>query len=854
MKRPALLAALSLLLLLLVAADRTGLIERLLLGPSKARVIRLLTLPPAKIELRSPLWDYRARFDPPWKLSHPMPGVAEYAWEGDLDFDREAPGLEVTSGQAKLPFVGGDVFPEGVAAGYRTRLGRVGHHIDSISLPAYKDDRLVFPVPIPFASATFVFESRRESVKRPRLVLSIGKVWSSTMEISTPQWVTYRVTPKGIAPGTHALEFDGTHADIPAFFLRNFRVTESTSLVVRQESDAPAPYLTYHPEDPMEHLFSGGAHSSVGETVSSPWEIYDEDIRWVRPLNIDGLVRTGLFLPTPASWGAEIDAEPGSAIHFFPAIRNLDGTVHRGRVRLRLVLEHQGVEETLWSFQASPEALKLDWEQGITVPLPAELSGSAKIRFEAEAPDSSKEVVPVYIGDPMLIPAQPAKAGTGRFRKPSSPNIVLISIDTLRADALSCLGYSRKTSPWMEQFFGAGGVRFTQASAPCTWTLPSHAGLFLSQFVSRHGVGTEDARIPASVSTLAEHFADRGYETAAFVDGGFVDANYGFYQGFEQYEQKGGRFAWILPRCEQWLAGRNKEVPLFLFLHTYDVHAPYRAPEPYRHQFLSSNIKAPTEEHLIIPEPPVLQSANRDAESGRPSLDPRYAPYWRALYDAGVLYTDDLLKGFFERLSANGLMDEPLVVLISDHGESFYEHRSWAHGWNVYEELVHVPILIRFPGKKYAGVIRGERVSLIDVAPTLYDFLGWKAPEEWQGRSLLPLIRGESQTEPRRVFTELTRPPFVFSAVYLQNRKFIETRREIRKNPGNQKEIYNLEADPGETCNLAVAPVQGASEEFDRANAAFQIMKNLRHGEGMLERVELNPEDVVELQRQGYLR
>ncbi|NUN96171.1 MAG: sulfatase, partial [Candidatus Omnitrophica bacterium] len=463
--------------------------------------------------------------------------------------------------------------------------------------------------------------------------------------------------------------------------------------------------------------------------------------------------------------------------------------------------------------------------------------------------------VAVSVAEPRLVPPS-GVAPSASFQK-GRPNVLLISIDTLRADALSVLGYRRKTSPWMERFFGEEGIRFSHAEAPCTWTLPSHASLFLSQYLSRHGVIADSVRISSESTLLAEHFAREGYDTAAFVDGGFIDASYGFHQGFGFYDQQGGRFAGILPRAKEWLHRRDQGAPCFLFLHTYDVHAPYASPEPYRSRFLEEGIAPPTDKDLIVPEAVVLQTENRAIEEGKPTLDGRYAAYWRALYDGGVSYVDHLLEEFFSDLANSPLLENTVVILLSDHGESFYEHGSWAHSWNVYQELTHVPILIRFPDRRHAGTLSEERVSLLDVAPTLFEVLGWKPPEDWQGRSLLPLVRGETKSEPRRIFCELHREPFIFSAVYLKNAKYIATRKADAMAPAQRhdgREVYDLTTDPGETRNLVAEPARQATEEFARADKALALMRGVREREGDAERADLDSEDVEELERLGYMR
>ncbi|MCA9433080.1 MAG: sulfatase, partial [Candidatus Omnitrophica bacterium] len=318
----------------------------------------------------------------------------------------------------------------------------------------------------------------------------------------------------------------------------------------------------------------------------------------------------------------------------------------------------------------------------------------------------------------------------------SAPNVILISLDTLRGDSLSCLGYPRGTTPWMRTFFETEGVRFSNAEAPSTWTLPSHTSLFLSQYPDRHGVTRDFHSVPMAAETLAEHLAGHGYETAAFVDRGFLHHHYGLNQGYETYQQKGGGFRQILPSALEFLEKREGTPPLFLFLHTFDIHDPYAPPNPFRERFLLENM-VPTTPEFALPHFDVMREANRgNLELTREDID-----YARALYDAQILYVDHELSQFFQSIEKKKLLENTLVILISDHGEGFGEHGFWAHGWTLYEEMTHVPMLMRFPDRSFQGTLVEERVNLVDVAPTLMDYLGYAIPENWQGQSLMPVIR-----------------------------------------------------------------------------------------------------------------
>ncbi|MBK7496185.1 MAG: sulfatase [Candidatus Omnitrophica bacterium] len=626
-------------------------------------------------------------------------------------------------------------------AGYRFTRGHEAFQIPTLTLPPPHQPILSFEVPILSASSLLVFEARKERVDPPQLNLSLASTWTTTLSIDTPDWKQYSLAPQGVAAGTQTLVLDGTRDGVPGFFIRNFRIAEPSTIEVFLKREDPPPCFRYRPANPVAELLRSDQNLPSNAPVRSPWAVYDEDERWIRSVEIGSIVRSALFLPTPSSVRFDFQAEPGSELVFYPVIQNPAQLQASGQARLRVFVEGQS-ETPVFDrvIESIGDAAAKAWDSGFRIVLPAGVNGKCTLRFESAANGAHQPPQPLFLGEPLIFPPQ-------REGKPQPPDIILISIDTLRADALSCLGYERQTSPWMERFFGRDGVCFSHVQAPCTWTLPSHASLFLSQYVSRHGVGSEDVRISNEVQMLAELFSEKGYQTAAFVDRGFIEAHYGFGQGFQRYDQLGGHFATSLPRCRDWLADRNRSVPTFLFLHTYDCHGPYNSPEPYHSRFVTPELR---NLHVAndCPEPAGLQAANMAEENGSRVLNPACAPYWRALYDGGVLYVDHKLEDWFKSLENSGLVKDPLVILLSDHGESFYEHGSWAHGWNVYEELARVPVLIRFPKKAHAGTKVSSRVSLLDVAPTLYEYLGWQAPEEWQGHSLLPLIRGETPAAP----------------------------------------------------------------------------------------------------------
>ena len=318
----------------------------------------------------------------------------------------------------------------------------------------------------------------------------------------------------------------------------------------------------------------------------------------------------------------------------------------------------------------------------------------------------------------------------------SSPrrNVLLISIDTLRPDHLGCYGYRRPTSPNIDAVLAARGTPFEHAYANAPWTFPSHAGMLTGRYpciqrlypaARSADYGNEFGALPTDEPTLAEILHARGYATAGFTEDGWIRADMGFGRGFGTFVENRAfpRFSEPLGQVErtlhdalEWIH-RHDDMPWFAFVHTYQVHNPYTPPPGY------------------------LARVAPAAGDDRASAD-------AAAYDAEIRYTDDVLGRFLADLDAAGAGDA-LVVLTSDHGEQFGEHGLWMHGNSLYDELLHVPLVVRAPGLVPAGKRVAADVGLLDVVPTILDLVGADAPPRADGRSLARMIRdGEGSAVP----------------------------------------------------------------------------------------------------------
>jgi arylsulfatase A-like enzyme len=445
-------------------------------------------------------------------------------------------------------------------------------------------------------------------------------------------------------------------------------------------------------------------------------------------------------------------------------------------------------------------------------------------------------------------------------REPEAgPNLLLISIDTLRADHMSLYGYPTPTTPLIDAWARDNAAIFSTAVAPSPWTLPSHASLFSGLDAFRHGINHDvggirvgpGAVVITSLDMMAERLRREGYETAAFTGGAYLHPRYGFAQGFDRFAYWPDRGRDLLEletgvdRTLEWLAGRS-DLPFCFFLHTYAVHDPYRARQPYFDRVAPEGVEAPRGRVALVS--PNNSPANGFQQLNRFVFRPRGGAQReldmddddirmiRAMYDSGVAYADAQVGRLLQGLSELGLAENTVVVITSDHGESLGDRGRAGHVFLTDDNLL-VPLIIAAPGGIGAGRVVADQVRLIDVLPTVLDLLGAEPDDELDGRSLVPLMTGG----PSAV------PPVAWSYSAAANRGLaMRIDRQIKYTVDNtawaplvgREQLFDLENDPSESTDLSADdPRAGelrvtAMNEFDRR--AVGLRMRIQSGDGRL--------------------
>jgi arylsulfatase A-like enzyme/Flp pilus assembly protein TadD len=438
----------------------------------------------------------------------------------------------------------------------------------------------------------------------------------------------------------------------------------------------------------------------------------------------------------------------------------------------------------------------------------------------------------------------------------SQPNILLVSLDTLRADRLGCYGASRPTSPVIDRL-ALEGVRFDQAEASSSWTLPSHYSIFTGLSPLGHGVMPDLAQVQGYVfaeqhmavrgsgreTMLAEALGDLGYRTAAVTEDGWVSEKFGFDQGFASYRsQSEGSLPATARAALVELNQARGETPWFLFVHTFAPHQPYHAPvdlrtrwaDPEHTGFAWPRARVPISDYMRF-RFPLFPPAPSDVRT------------YHDLYDGQIRWADTLVEELLGWIAEEEIERDTVVAVISDHGEEIFERSTFDHGYTLFEEVTRVPLILRAPGRIPSGVVVRGPVPLTDLAATLLDLAG-ASDRLGQGRSLRELWERPGNPSSRVAFGETTDVDGrLVAAVWSGSLKYI--RREIGDRP--VESLFDLGRDPRERYDLSGSRSKDLArmrELYERhRESATAIQETLGTGEGTLDQ-----ETIDRLRALGY--
>jgi choline-sulfatase len=431
----------------------------------------------------------------------------------------------------------------------------------------------------------------------------------------------------------------------------------------------------------------------------------------------------------------------------------------------------------------------------------------------------------------------------GRAASPVHPSVLLIAVDTLRADRLGCYGGTRGLTPRIDEI-ARQGAAFANAFSHAPWTLPAFASILTSRTPPAHGAGGQVGDfhgLSPGIPTLPEQFRAAGYATAAVVNVDFLARPFGVTRGFERLDARAfednENVRGAGPTTDAALAWMrdHRQGAFFLMVHYFDAHAEYRPPQPFRRRFAA---------------PPDQEDESFRFGTRRQVVDHRLhgTPLPRGdveraekLYDGEVAAVDEEIGRLLDGLSGLGLDENTLVVLTADHGEEFLDHGDWEHGHTLYDELVRVPLLLRQKGRVVPRRIEAA-VGHIDLAPTLLAWCGLGGCSSFQGRDLgAALSAGALPEAPLLAYGNFWGPPLA---------SLREGEYQLILAPGKPRELYRWTSDPKEMQNLAGEKAALADElqaKLLRTQAAA-----VAAGVGAGPRVELTPAEIQRLRAIGY--
>lgn len=560
-----------------------------------------------------------------------------------------------------------------------------------------------------------------------------------------------------------------------------------------------------------------------------------KDGRFVNAVTFEGRTELSLTPPLPSRLRYRLRVPEAPILRFATGAASLGDAVLASPLELKMFLESDGVSTEVFSdlFRRRAANRWRDHE----VDLSPWAGREVELVLESEWKTSREVRQPVLAswGDPVVA------SGEASARK---PHLVLISIDCLRADHVSAYGYEHLTTPNIDAV-GREGTVFENVYATASWTLPTHMSMLTGLLPSFHGA-TKWEKLSSSVPYLPELLTTAGYRTSGVVSWVYLSQTYGFERGFESYRVLDEPEASDIVDVAIDELRRGEGQSQFLFLHLYDPHWPYLPPRDLIDKF--------------GPRPADISDLLEKTRMGGAPTSASEVEEIIRLYDSEIAFADRELGRFFQALKDIGIYDDTLVVVTSDHGEAFYEHGHWQHSITLYDEVTHVPLIVKWPESQERDGRSAELFSQADIFVTLAEAAGIELPEtEEEGFLIRRSLHSSAQTS-RSILSEMTwrSPNGTFMKVSFRDEtfKYVATLSgavgdDLGVSEVTREELYDLEADPEEQRNLLpgdaslASPFRGELRAFlDAAKAA----RSLRNGEA----VELDDATLEKLRSLGY--
>jgi arylsulfatase A-like enzyme len=565
--------------------------------------------------------------------------------------------------------------------------------------------------------------------------------------------------------------------------------------------------------------------------------------------------RNALYVHAPATVSFRLTPSRNARLHV-----GLGVTAKDVPVKFRVQVE--GVKPDLYSQTMSDPDSWADAD----VDLSAFAGRTIKLTLSSE---SAREGTVALWANPLITTAPASRR----------PNVLIYMIDTLRADHASLYGYSRETTPFLKKL-GASGVVFDDCQAQATWTKASTASLMTSLYSFTHGIVNDYDTIPNGAFTLAEQLRLAGYVTASAVANPFAGRTTGLQRGFDyvfEYpvvlrnrsdaSDRGTDSAAVNKLAFSWLE-RHREEPFFLYAHTTDPHAPYRPPAPFDAKFGKPSESAEFDRtYMKLRKEREYGGGtviNR-ASCAKAGVDPdRFITQAIDRYDGEILHNDKSFELLVGKLNELGVLDNTLIIVVSDHGEEFWDHGWTAHGHTVYQELTHSALLMWNPKLLPSARRVADPVQLIDVMPTVLDLLGLCAPNLIQGQSLVPLARGQAFRRRGPVMTSrFAHPGAEANGPVVENRTnsfgLIDSKwkliyRDKAKESGiNRVELYDRASDRAEKNNLAAQRPREVERMMAETGQWIEAQKKIRAVLGRGGKSTLDQQTIEQLRSLGYL-